>query len=842
MPSPAMVYSPEQHGTVTKFENSKAYPQFRDEMTKTLDRLVAFAEQHASHDAQEVQGRVDTFKERLFNLEHNYYSDSRVAFYVEGKRAFDQLHGLLQNDDIRLDLRISAVRNVAGELEVCGPGMIPKLITEVGRLCHTNGGLLAASWQRKHDIIEQLITDFVREHREYSRGNEVHEVVAFKNYGADRLGISVPSAPDPFAPQDVAPEQLEACMTAVEDYMSPSRLALVMADDYLQAYLDRLSDETKIAPDQLTRGVAYDNAIVETSNRIVRELAPTYGADTVKECSASILAFDEAGADGNEVVRVPTDPTPLARDILRAQHEAGLIGPDYQDGNLVLGWSERGSGVKVEIRHNDETLVWATMGGQVEPLTVAHLARFPKPELEKLQVDQPKLVAALGRAVIECEPAEALMKLPLHWLPPEHCGRVLSRLSDEQASDYLQAFGRALTPEQQRAFATAVIEQRRLPLFDHVSSWGVGSPTVQSAMARWLGEALLTGNAGAVEAFGTLLAQVASRLTPGQIADLLAAKDDRGTPGWTQALENGHAGAVKVFGTLLAQVAPRLTPEQIADLLAAKDDAGTPCWTQLDSDDAGVVDAFGTLLAQAASWLTPEQIADLLAAKDNAGTPCLAEALDSDDAGAVEAFGTLLAQVAPRLTPEQIAGLLAAKDDDGVPGLFWALKDRDGRATVIEAYGKVLADPALRLSPEQIEGLLAAKDDNGTAGLLRMFLKDANGAATITAYGKVLADPALRLSPEQIERLLAAKDGDGTPGLFLAFKLGYASIPVIKAYGKVLADPALRLSPEQIERLLATKHDDGTPRPFAVLCGGSDDDEIEAYNEVLAWLAPRLSR
>ncbi|KWN99602.1 hypothetical protein WM25_23175 [Burkholderia ubonensis] len=793
MPSPAMVYSPEQHGTVTEFENSEAYPQFRDEMTKTLDRLVAFAEQHAPHHAQEVRRRVDTFKERLFNLEQNYYSDSRVAFYVEGKRAFDQLHRLLQNDDIRPDLRLSAVRNVAGELGVCGPGMIPKLITEVGRLCHTNGGLLAASWQRKHDIIEQLITDFVREHRKYSRGYEVHEVVAFKNYGADRLGISVPSAPDPFAPRDVAPEQLEACMTAVEDYMSPSRLALVMADDYLQAYLDRLSDETKIAPDQLTRGVAFNDAFVDTANRIVRELASTYGTDTVKECSASILTFDET-ADGGEVVRVLTDPTPLARDILRAQHEAGLVGADYQDGNLVLGWNEPGTGLKVEIRHNDETLVWATMGGQVEPLTAAHLAQFPKPELKKLQVQQPKLVEALGGAVIDREPAEALMKLSLQWLSPKHCGPLLSKLSDQQASAYLEAIGNDLTPEQQRAFTTAVLEQQRLPLFDHVSSWGVGLPTVQSAMARWLGEALLTGNAGAVEAFGTLLAQVASWLTPEQIADLLAAKDDDGTLGWTQL---DDAGAVEAFGTLLAQVAPRLTPEQIADLLAAK---------------------------------------------DKHGTPCLAGALDSDDAGGVKAFGTLLAQVASRLTPEQIAGLLAAKDDDGVPGLFWALKDGDGRATVIEAYGKVLADPALRLSPEQIEGLLAAKDNNGTAGLLRMFLKDANGAATITAYGKVLADPALRLSPEQIERVLAAKYDNGTPGLFRAFQIGCANIAAIKAYGNVLADPALRLSPEQIERLLATKNDDGTPRPFAVLWGGSDDDAIEAYNEVLAWLAPRLSR
>ncbi|WP_157655061.1 hypothetical protein, partial [Burkholderia ubonensis] len=171
-----------------------------------------------------------------------------MAFYVEGKRAFDLLHRLLQNDDIALHLRISATLNVMGELGVCGPGLINKLITEVDRLRNTNGGLLAASSQLKHDIIEQLIIDYVREHRKYSRGNEVHEVSAFMAYGAERWGISSP--PDPFAPRDVEFEQLETCMKVVEDYVSPSRVALAMADRYQQTFLDRLSDETNIERDQ----------------------------------------------------------------------------------------------------------------------------------------------------------------------------------------------------------------------------------------------------------------------------------------------------------------------------------------------------------------------------------------------------------------------------------------------------------------------------------------------------------------------------------------------------------------------------------------------------------------
>ncbi|WP_157654903.1 hypothetical protein, partial [Burkholderia ubonensis] len=94
MPSPAMVYSPEQHGTDLDFEASAAYEKFCQEMDETLDHLKAFAREHAPRDFDDVRRRVDTFKERLFNQEQNYYSDSRVAFYVEGKRAFDLLHRL----------------------------------------------------------------------------------------------------------------------------------------------------------------------------------------------------------------------------------------------------------------------------------------------------------------------------------------------------------------------------------------------------------------------------------------------------------------------------------------------------------------------------------------------------------------------------------------------------------------------------------------------------------------------------------------------------------------------------------------------------------------------------
>ncbi|WP_177315826.1 hypothetical protein [Burkholderia ubonensis] len=65
-------------------------------------------------------------------------------------------------------------------------------------------------------------------------------------------------------------------------------------------------------------------------------------------------------------------------------------------------------------------------------------------------------------------------------------------------------------------------------------------------------------------------------MTPEQIAGLLAAKDNLGVSGLMRALQRGHAGAIEAFGKLLAQFESRLSPDQIADLLAAKDEYGTP--------------------------------------------------------------------------------------------------------------------------------------------------------------------------------------------------------------------------------------------------------------------------
>ncbi|KVD76675.1 hypothetical protein WI88_24740 [Burkholderia ubonensis] len=575
-------------------------------------------------------------------------------------------------------------------------------------------------------------------------------------------------------------------MKVVEDYVSPSRVALAMADRYQQTFLDRLSDETNIERDQLTRGVAFNDAFVDTVNQIVRELASTYGTDTVKECSASILTFDET-ADGEEVVRVLTDSTPLARDILRAQHEAGLVDAGYKDGELVLGWNEPGTGLKVEIRHNDELLVWATIVGQVEPLTAAHLAQFPKPELKKLQVQQPKLAEALGGAVIDREPAEALMKLSLQWLSPKHCGPLLSKLSDQQASVYLEAIGNDLTPEQQRAFATAVLKQRRLPLLDHVGSWCTSSPSVHMTMAHGLGNALAKDDAVAIEAYGKVLAQLtlARSLSPEQLEGLLAAKA-HGTPGLYFALQEGQAVAIEAYGKVLAGLTPYLSPEQLEGLLAARIEDGSPgLAAALQQGQAVAIEAYGKVLAGLTPYLSPEQLDGLLAAKRAHGTPglFLALALQQGQAVAIEAYGKVLAGLTPYLSPEQLDGLLAAKRAHGTPGLFLALALQQGQAVAIEAYGKVLAGLTPYLSPEQLDGLLAAKRADGTPGLA-VALQQGH-ANRIEAYGKVLAGLTPYLSPEQLDGLLAAKRADGTPGLSMALQQGQAV--AIEAYGKVLA-------------------------------------------------------
>ncbi|WP_157660728.1 hypothetical protein, partial [Burkholderia ubonensis] len=414
---PAMIYQPNVHGTVEQFEISHDFRQFASEMRETLGNFCEFVGQHCPRDAEVMQSTLRKFEDRLLNLEVLYYSNSRVAFYAEGKRTFDLLHRLIKNDSIPLDLRVSAVRNVIGELGVCGPGMIPKLVNEVNRLCNGNAGLLATSWQCKHDMLEQQIQSYIQVNRHCAPGYEIHEYVAFTNYASDRLGLE--TREDPFAPRDVSLTQLEECAKQVEDSINPSSLALALAERYHETYIDRLCQETQLTREELISGTAYDEVILLMADRVVNELARAYGSDTVRHRSPSVLAFDD---DSGEI-RVPTGLTLLARDILRAQVTAGYVEPQsqYTEGELLIGWTQPGAAFQAQIRHSDETLVWGTVGGQAERLTVEHLTHVPPEFLNKLQQDQPKLAALLARTVINHEPADTLSTLPPLWLQPELC-------------------------------------------------------------------------------------------------------------------------------------------------------------------------------------------------------------------------------------------------------------------------------------------------------------------------------------------------------------------------------------------------------------------------------------
>ncbi|WP_157658467.1 hypothetical protein [Burkholderia ubonensis] len=503
-----MSYSQKKHKTVEEFESSPAFQQFKEEMREILADMSDRVEKHfPSEVVEDMQYALRLFERRLLNLKICYFSDDRVAFYTEGKRNFDLLQRLLKNDSIPLDLRVSVIKNVISELGACGAGMLPKIGDEINRLCNGNGGLLAISWQCKHDIIEQQIHDYIRKHRSYRPANEIHEYRAFANYAADRLGLE--SREDRFAPRDISFEELEECTTEVEDSMCPGYLALHLAERYREAFIDRLSKETHLTREQLTRGIAYDEAILLTADRIVDELAPTYGADTIQHRSAGILAFD----DDSGIIHVPAELTLLARDILRAQATAGYVEPQYKEGELLIGWKEPGTGLQVQIRYNDEILVWATAGGKAVPLTVEHLMQVPRQNLDDLVRDRPELVALLARTVINCEPDDRLLMLPPQWLNTNNsCRSFLARLDDQQARTYLQAHSEKLGKHAKEGFAAAVFDEKRLALLDFmVGSLSVSSKSTQKMLETWFSDSLKLGLKAEVRAIEPYLLDVIER-------------------------------------------------------------------------------------------------------------------------------------------------------------------------------------------------------------------------------------------------------------------------------------------------------------------------------------------
>jgi hypothetical protein len=305
---------------------------------------------------------------------------------------------------------------------------------------------------------------------------------------------------------------------------------------------------------------------------------------------------------------------------------------------------------------------------------------------------------------------------------------------------------------------------------------------------RALSEALVAGNADALDAFGSWLGRVPEQ----ERAALIDTRDKDMPSGLGRALSRARLDAVRAYGELVQQ-----TPSaDRAALLGGLDDGGLPPlhYAMRENSSAGMR-AMVPLIATVPETDRPA----LLAATSASGYPGLFIAAHRQRTDAVRTFRDLLVQI-----PEgDRAALVAATIPDARPALHFALLS--GHTGVVAAFSELISS----VPPAQRAGLVAAATPQGLHGLYLAAQNNHHDA--IRAYAGLLAQV-----PEQERAALVAAtlQPDGVTGLSIALERGH--VDVIRAWRGLLE----QVPEHQRADLLAAKRPDGTSGLFVAACRG----------------------
>ncbi|KVN39614.1 hypothetical protein WJ64_03110 [Burkholderia ubonensis] len=655
----------------------------------------------------------------MFEPSHEYYSTTRDVLYGAGKQSLDQFCRLLLDDKIPFDTRKAAIEELALGLVVCGPGSATNLALASRNLMLAAGGIRAASWEAKEQLVRAHIMDFVRANHsnemDYAEW-EIHYHNAYANHVAGRLGL--PHSEDVFMKAlHLSDAQLERCADFVLPKATPGRLAMMMAGQFLSEVSEQLSQALKIPVHQLHAGFFYDSEAIEMT---MSSLANKYGEGTCK-----LQSLLESDLDNFGQCRLHADPALLALDMLEAQRKEGLIDQAYQS-QLILGWYAPD---RVEIHQYDDQLVWATNQSQPELLGLSHLSKlksFGQPLA-------PELREAIVQQVCHHEQTADLQRLPPQWLGGPSIELLLGKFDDAQCRAYFRSHESDFKPLQVFRLASVIVQQGRMGLVGDICKW---LPPLE-ILKQWtqevhgesrLGNALDVGNAKVVKTLDAILQlamknrHFAARIN---IYDMLRACGRTGDPGLHSAMLGGHTEATRAFLDMVmkADEIGHFDPEQISALLAAKDSHGTPAlYRAMQNGRDGTVSAFvdAAVAAYGRGALTNEDFVDLMVAHlPGESMPGLFVALEEGHTRCVEAFaqGLVSARAQNRITAEHFVNLMTAKVEGGPPGLYAAL--RKGQMGTVNAFIEAAIESRLTggINSEQFVELMAAKEPNGVHGL-----------------------------------------------------------------------------------------------------------------------------
>jgi hypothetical protein len=560
-----------------------------------------------------------------------------------------------------LDRRLIAFRELAPKLAVCPGGLLTELTETIYELRSARLGLAGQIWRRKNEIARQTIQEFIARRHTYGSAYEIHFINIYSNFIANQGEHGIPFQEDPFTTEErtgVKAKDLIAGANYVAPYLTPERLAMTLAKQYLDSIRDVVRRVTPI--DQPIPGdkLAEVNNSVQTMEIALRGQSAFFDAHSV------LLTTDYV------TYRLVAGPTPMAVDLLMRLQEAEQIDADEPARLLEITVQEaNGENAAVRLMQWGD-LFWVERDDVRDELTSA-------------------LLAEVDAALSKFEPAvfEAAMSA---------IQTIVKRLLSIQAREEAILNGHADT----------IRADNELIIQAHKNGW-ISDAAVREFIAAKRADgvpgrllALQKGHAGALRADNELIMQARENgwIDNAGLREFIAAKDRDGLPGRAKAMLVGRADPLRADNELIIHARENdwVDDAAVREFIAAKPRFHVPGRKgALLNGHANAIRVDNELIIQALEngWLDDAAFLKLMDLKLKNGSSGRAMALRNGHADAIHADNKLLFHLAEAGLLPEAALRQQLLDKIEECALAAAIASKEGKHAAVQSH-QALIDAA----------------------------------------------------------------------------------------------------------------------------------------------------
>jgi hypothetical protein len=419
--------------TFADFLNDPLFDRSTQEIVARLDELARLA---ADHPAQRsVAPTFRRFRDRLLRENGRYFDAALPALHGGGKRGLAEFCAMLKNESIDGDVRRTAVRELAAELDACAPRAGLALMRAPMALRMAQGGLHAELHQRIERNTEQALLQAWREAAKFGRWT-TKWTTDMEPHGIQQLRreLELPGAADEdfIANARLIPRWLVPhARRRVEDLVDPVILAGQMAVDFMA--------ELQVA---LRKSFKGDLGTIDPMRHkhllcVQRELD---GLNT-RYGGVRMTSISQARDDDFTRSALVSDPALIALDLMREMHRRHLC-PAPVIEPLVRWGSSTDAAVLSHVGGRIffvEHPVPGLPDAERRPAAIADLARMAAPDSTDPQASaNGDWRASLVSHLIAAAPHDELASFPASWIDNQkNATALLRRLGPEGRRSWL---------------------------------------------------------------------------------------------------------------------------------------------------------------------------------------------------------------------------------------------------------------------------------------------------------------------------------------------------------------------------------------------------------------------